>query len=61
LVDNEIEELYDIENDPHELTNLALDPAYRSTLTELRSRMLGELDRMDAGLVKNLPEPKRTP
>ncbi|MDG2168383.1 MAG: sulfatase-like hydrolase/transferase [Opitutales bacterium] len=61
LVDNEIEELYDIENDPRELTNLALDPAYRSTLTELRSRMLGELDRMDAGLVKNLPEPKRTP
>ncbi|MFV0446396.1 MAG: sulfatase [Planctomycetaceae bacterium] len=35
------EELYDLQNDPYELTNLASDPAYEETLQRLR----GELDR----------------
>ena len=32
-----LEELYDSENDPHELTNLAADPAYQDTLESLRA------------------------
>jgi arylsulfatase A-like enzyme len=33
------EELYDLENDPFELHNLAADPAHRGTLEELRRRL----------------------
>lgn len=33
------EELFDIEKDPHEMTNLAEDPAYASQLAELRLRL----------------------
>lgn len=58
LVDDEIEELYDIENDPRELTNLALDPAYRSVLLELRARMIDELKLKNAGFVENMPAPR---
>ena len=34
-----VEELYDLETDPHELANLADDPAHRSTLKDMRSRL----------------------
>lgn len=34
-----VEELYDVENDPYELTNLALSSAYEKTLTEMRTRL----------------------
>ena len=33
------DELYDLENDPHELRNLANDPAYREIRDELAARM----------------------
>lgn len=33
------EQLFDIENDPHEVNNLANDPAYAEQLKELRSEM----------------------
>lgn len=36
-----IEELYDTHADPHELRNLALDPAHRETLKELRQLVDG--------------------
>jgi hypothetical protein len=32
--------LYNLSDDPHEMRNLALDPAYRSRLDELRSQLL---------------------
>ena len=58
LVEDEIEELYDLEADPAELINLALDPAYHRLLADFRRRLVEELKRTDAGLLKNLPEPK---
>lgn len=47
------EELFDTENDPHELHNLAEDPAYQEKLAELRAeceRWMAEID--DKGLMK---------
>jgi len=51
------EELYDLQNDPHELVNLAGNPRYQTTLNELRST----LDRWiketgDKGVVPEAPE-----
>ncbi|MFI3289308.1 MAG: sulfatase [Rikenellaceae bacterium] len=37
------EELYDMENDPHSMKNLAYDPAYTEIKAELRKRMEKEL------------------
>ena len=51
----EIEELYDLENDPEELENLALEAAYHELLAQLRQRTINELRRTDAGMVDNLP------
>ena len=55
LVKGEVEELYDLDNDPQELVNLAMNPAYREQLKSLRASMIAELDRTGAGLVENLP------
>ena len=55
LVKGEVEELYDLDNDPQELVNLAMNPAYREKLERLRAAMIAELRRTDAGLVENLP------
>lgn len=59
LVPNEIEELYNIEDDPRELENLALNPERFGQLEELRAMMIRELRRTEAGLVENLPQPSR--
>lgn len=58
LVENEIEELYDLEADPEELTNLALKPEHKKTLLSYRQQLLNELKRTKAGMVKNLPAVK---
>lgn len=52
------EELYDLKNDPDELTNLAGDSRYAAKAKELRALMIGELKRTDAGIVNHLPEPR---
>ncbi len=41
------EELYDIVNDPHEIHNLADDPAYSVTLALMRSRLDGWIEETD--------------
>ena len=58
LVENEIEELYDLERDPHELTNLALQPEHRATLQRMRALTIAELRRCNAGFVTRLPRAK---
>jgi uncharacterized sulfatase len=37
------EELYDLKKDPHQLVNVASDPAYASALQSLSGRLLGIL------------------
>jgi uncharacterized sulfatase len=50
------EELYDVKNDPHQIKNLAADPAYSDVLTELRGILLSEVKKnFDTGL---MPEPE---
>ncbi len=59
LEPDEIEELYDLETDPEELVNLALDVRMRPLLEQYRAEMVAELTRTGAGLVPNLPAPRR--
>lgn len=59
LVRDEIEELYDIENDPSEHINLAVQPQHRERLEDFRSALRDELVRTGAStLADNLPTPK---
>ncbi|MFO7935110.1 MAG: sulfatase [Bacteroidales bacterium] len=52
-----VEELYDIRNDPHEVNNLAGDPAYAGKLTEMRKEYREyALSIRDAGFI---PEAER--
>ena len=55
LVPGEIEEMYDLEGDPEELENLALESEYHELLANYRQQALDELRRTDAGMVDNLP------
>ena len=55
LVEGEIEELYDLEQDPEELTNLALAAKHDRTLRHFRKATVKELRRTDAGFVNRLP------
>jgi len=48
-----LEELYDLENDPHELRNLATDPKYAEVLKDLRERLKAwQVKTRDPWLVK---------
>ena len=60
LVHDEIEELYNIEQDPRELVNLAMNPEYHDDLLKMRSMMIEELQRTEASFVDNLPVPRRS-
>jgi len=52
------EELYDVENDPNEINNLAADPKYKQILEEMRTKLRHEiLTSFDTGL---MPEPEMT-
>lgn len=55
LIEGEVEELYDIENDPEELVNLALNSKHQQKLRQMRSATITELRRTKAGFVDSLP------
>lgn len=55
LVEGEIEELYDLQTDPEELRNLALEPGHGRVLADYRARLEKELKRTGAALADNLP------
>jgi arylsulfatase A-like enzyme len=58
LVENEIEELYDLQADPEELVNLALRPEHRKTLERMRTLTADELRRCEAPFIDRMPVPK---
>ncbi len=58
LVENEIEELYDLEADPDELHNLAASAGSGKLLREFRGRLVAELRRTGAPFANRLPVPK---
>ena len=53
------EELYDLENDPNELTNLISDPAYHKTVSEMRMKLNDWMERTNDPLLKGkIPHPR---
>ena len=55
LVKDEIEEIYDLQADPEELHNLALERKYSKRLKQFRTATLTELRRTKAPMAGNLP------
>ena len=44
LIENDLEELYDLKKDPNELDNLAVKPAFQSQLKHMREAAIAELN-----------------
>jgi arylsulfatase A-like enzyme len=59
LVAGEMEEIYDVDADREELTNLALKPEHAKLLADLRTRCIAELRRTGAPFVDSLPPTKQ--
>jgi arylsulfatase A-like enzyme len=55
LVEGEVEELYDLKQDPEELRNLAFDGNQLRRLRSMRAATIEELRRTEAGFVDALP------
>lgn len=55
LIEGEVEELYDLEQDPDELINLAIDEKNRAQLRKYRAAALAELKRTEAPFVNGMP------
>lgn len=58
LLEGETEELYDLEQDPEELTNLAHQSEHRDRMEVLRAKTIAELKATDAKFADNLPKPQ---
>ncbi|MCA9164563.1 MAG: sulfatase, partial [Planctomycetales bacterium] len=58
LVAGEVEEIYDLDADPEELTNLAARPENAALLEKLRATTIAELIRTEAQFVDRMPPTK---
>lgn len=56
LIEGEPEELYDLENDPEELINLALKDQNQKLLKKMRKAAIAELKRTGAGYANSMPK-----
>jgi hypothetical protein len=54
----DFEELYDLDNDPEELDNLAMKAEYKSRLSRMRAQAIVELRRTKCGFVDRMPAVK---
>ena len=61
LNENDLEELYDLQQDPEELDNLAVKTAHGDRLKQLRAAAIAELRRTGAGFVDGLPPVREEP
>jgi arylsulfatase A-like enzyme len=52
---HDLEELYDMQNDPEELDNLAVKSEHQTRLKQMRASAITELKRHKAGFVNNMP------
>ncbi len=52
---HDLEELYDLQEDPEELDNLAVKSRHQSTLKRMRAAAIAELRRTKAGFVDRMP------
>ena len=52
---NDLEELYDLDNDPDELDNLAVKAGDKSRLRQMRAQAVSELRRTKCGFVDRMP------
>jgi arylsulfatase A-like enzyme len=52
---HDLEELYDLQEDPEELNNLAVKAEHLSRVTRMRAAAIAELRRTKAGFVDRMP------
>ena len=55
LIPDDLEELYDLQQDPEELANLAVQPEHAPRLERLRAAAIAELQRAGAGFIGSMP------
>ena len=55
LIPGETEELYDMKNDPEELTNLAMRDGHLTLLRKLRNQAISELKKTDCAFANKMP------
>lgn len=58
LVPHEIEEVYDLQEDPEEQRNLALEKSHQATLHRMRAALETELRNTNASFIDTLPAPR---
>ncbi len=59
LVEGELDEFYDLQKDPDELTNQAKNPEFAEKIAEYRATLKAELNRTGAPFADHLPPPRQ--